>query len=141
MTVWHRIEKIGMRLVLCNGCFDGIHVGHIEHFKQAKAFGDRLIVSVTDDEHVRLEKGAGRPAFTQDERAEVIRCLRMVDGVIIVGGAMDALTRVNPDVFVKGPDYKDRIKPEHDQYCREHGIEIRFTEGRKYSSASVAHEF
>lgn len=129
-----------MRRVLCNGCWDGLHFGHVEHFKQAKSFGHYLIVSVTDDENVRIQKGAGRPAFTQDERAEVVRWLCMVDEVMIVSGALDALQKACPHVFVKGPDYVGKIKTEHDRYCRDHGIEIRFTEGRKYSSSSITHE-
>jgi rfaE bifunctional protein nucleotidyltransferase chain/domain len=129
-----------MRIVLANGCWDGLHVGHIRHFYQAKRFGDFLVVSVTDDENVRREKGEGRPMFTHDERVEVLKSIAIIDRVIVVKGASDALWTVRPHVFVKGPDYVGRIAHEHEQFCRDHQIAIRFTEGHKYSSTAVVNE-
>jgi D-beta-D-heptose 7-phosphate kinase/D-beta-D-heptose 1-phosphate adenosyltransferase len=129
-----------MRVVLCNGCWDGLHVGHIRHFYQARRMGDYLVVSVTDDENVRREKGEGRPMFTIEERMEVLKALAIVDRVIPVKGALDALWTVRPKVFVKGPDYVGKIEERHAKFCREHGIEIRFTEGYKYSSTALINE-
>lgn len=126
-----------MRVVLCNGVFDPLHVGHVRHFQQAKKFGDRLIVSVTHDDSVRKERGESRPIFTHSERAEVIKALFVVDGVVIVKNASEALETVRPNVFVKGPDYLGKINPEHEDYCKKNRIEIRFTDGQKYSSTSL----
>lgn len=124
-----------MKTVLANGCFDGLHYGHIIHLQQARAMGDVLIVSVTADEAVH--KGPGRPVFNQFQRAEVLRGLRCVDHVIVVGSATEALEREWPAVFVKGPDYVNGISAEDRMFCEQHGIEICFTTGPKYSSREI----
>lgn len=129
-----------MRAVLSNGCWDVCHPGHLEHFYQAKRMGDYLVVSVTCDESVRREKGAGRPLFNQDQRSGFLKAIAIIDRVVIVDSAMDALKKVMPQVFVKGPDYVGRIAPEHERFCRENGIEIRFTDGPKYSSSALINE-
>jgi cytidyltransferase-like protein len=129
-----------MRIVLCNGVFDPCHPGHLEHFYQSKRFGDFLVVSVTDDENVRRERGEGRPFFNEEQRAGFLRVIAIIDRVIVVKGALDALWTVRPHVFVKGPDYVGRIAHEHEQFCRDHQIAIRFTEGHKYSSTALVHE-
>jgi cytidyltransferase-like protein len=129
-----------MRIVLANGVFDPCHPGHLEHFYQAKRFGDFLVVSVTDDENVRRERGQGRPMFNQDLRAGFLKAIAIVDHVIIVKGLLDALWTVRPYVLAKGPDYVGKIQPEHEKFCIEHNIQIRFTEGNKYSSTAVVNE-
>lgn len=100
---WH-----SKRVVLAHGCFDLLHLGHIRHLQEAKAQGDHLIVSVTDDPHVR--KGVGRPVFTVEQRAEALRALECVDGVIVNyrADAVDVIKAVGPAVYVKGADYLDR---------------------------------
>lgn len=96
------------KTVLCHGVFDLVHPGHLEHLKQAKAMGDYLIVSITADAYVA--KGPGRPVFNQDLRAEFLRALGPVDMVTITEGAtaLKAITRYHPNIYCKGPDYKDR---------------------------------
>lgn len=115
-------------------------MGHLWHFQQAKRFGNYLVVSVTCDESVRKEKGARRPVYGQAQRLEVIRSIAMVDGALIVTDALEALRKVMPQVFVKGPDYVGKIAPEHERFCRENGVEIRFTDGPKYSSTALIDE-
>ena len=123
-----------MKTVLANGVFD-FHYGHLIHLQQARAMGDRLVVSVTKDNAVN--KGKGRPVFSAVQRCQILRELRCVDEVIQVDSAMDALERVRPSVFIKGPDYVDSIEPVHREFCQRNGIEIRFTAGPKLSSREI----
>lgn len=129
-----------MRIVLCNGTFDPFHYGHLLHFKQAKAFGDYLMVALTNDESVTREKGSGRPVLDERKRCEVLQGLKVVDAVIIVPGVLMALQVGKPDVFVKGPDYRYKIGPDVREYCRRKGITIRFTDGPKWSSTDLISE-
>src|SRR6202021_4176289 len=91
--------------VLSHGCFDLLHIGHIRHLQEARALGDRLVVSVTPDEHVA--KGMNRPHFTAQERVEALRALDCVDDAFIAEGetAADSITAVAPAIYVKGVDY------------------------------------
>lgn len=129
-----------MRVVLANGCFDPIHSGHVLHLQAARKMGDYLTVAVTDDLSVRREKGEGRPVLNAWTRCNVLTELRCVDGAFIVPGVMHALRRMKPAVFVKGPDYFGQIDPEVEQYCREHGIDIRFTDTPKLSATELLRE-
>jgi rfaE bifunctional protein nucleotidyltransferase chain/domain len=124
------------KVVLANGVFDVLHYGHLVHLQQARAMGDRLIVSVTRDKHVN--KGFGRPVFGEQKRAAMLKALRCVSGVVFSDGAIDALEQVKPDIFVKGIEYKGnlRMKPT-ERYCREHGIKVQFTNGIVYSSSAL----
>ena len=91
--------------VLSHGCFDLLHIGHIRHLQEARALGDRLVVSVTPDEHVA--KGMNRPHFTAQERVEALKALDCVDDAFIAEGATAAnsITAVAPAIYVKGVDY------------------------------------
>lgn len=93
------------------------------------------MVSVTKDAFVN--KGAKRPVFNQEQRAAMLKALRCVDQVILVSDALDALMRVKPDIFVKGPDYKDKIQEEHLLYCRANKIQIKFTNTKSWSSTAL----
>ena len=124
-----------MKVVLANGCFDGLHAGHLMHLQQARLMGDLLVVSVTRDAFVN--KGPGRPIFKEAHRVKSLESLRCVNGVFLVDSVMDAL-QYRPPIFVKGPDYSiDTIEPEHREFCEKHGIEIRFTTGEKLSSRAL----
>ena len=127
-----------VRTVLANGVFDVFHVGHVLHLEAAKAMGTKLVVSVTRD--ARVNKGPRRPVFAEGLRAKVISALRCVDEVILVEDSIEALKRVLPDVFVKGPDYKGRLLERDLEFCREHGIEVCFTNDQKWSSTALVNE-
>jgi rfaE bifunctional protein nucleotidyltransferase chain/domain len=109
-------RKHGARIVLANGCFDLLHVGHIRYLEGAKALGDVLVVGVNSDEQVRLQKGAGRPFMPERERAEIIAAIRAVDFVTIFyePTVEHLLLSVRPDIHAKGTDYTEDSVPERD---------------------------
>ena len=109
-----RARAAGARVVLTNGCFDLLHVGHLRYLEEAKRLGDVLVVGVNDDAAVCALKGAGRPLVPAAERAELVAALRPVDLVVIFEErTADALLRrVRPDVYVKGGDYRAETLPE-----------------------------
>ena len=106
----------GERVVLANGCFDLIHVGHIRYLHGAKALGGRLIVALNSDESVKVLKGEGRPLMPEQERAEILAALTDVDAVVIFSEPdVRALIReIRPDVQAKGTDYTAENVPERD---------------------------
>jgi D-glycero-beta-D-manno-heptose 1-phosphate adenylyltransferase len=106
----------GKRIVLANGCFDILHVGHIRYLAAAKALGDLLIVAINSDEQARRLKGAGRPLLPQDERAEIIASIEAVDLVTIFEEPTveQLLLALKPDIHAKGTDYTEDSVPERD---------------------------
>ncbi len=97
----------GERLVFTNGCFDLLHPGHIRCLEEARSFGDLLIVAVNSDSSVCANKGPSRPVMPEEERAELLASLRCVDYVTIFDDATprELITRIVPDVLVKGADW------------------------------------
>jgi len=104
----------GARIVLANGCFDVLHVGHVRYLEGARALGDLLVVGINSDAQVAVLKGAGRPIMPEGERAEIVASLEAVDLVTIfaeptVEGLLLAL---KPDIHAKGTDYTEETVPE-----------------------------
>jgi rfaE bifunctional protein nucleotidyltransferase chain/domain len=101
------LRKAGRRLAVTNGCFDVLHVGHVTYLAQAREQADALLVGVTNDEGVRVLKGAGRPVNNAADRALVLAALESVDAVNVFPelDARSFLSLVRPDVYVKGGDY------------------------------------
>jgi rfaE bifunctional protein nucleotidyltransferase chain/domain len=97
----------GRKLVVTNGCFDILHLGHVTYMETARNFGGALLVGVNGDEAARQLKGAGRPVNSETDRAAVLAALESVDGVCIFSGktAVNFLERAQPDIYVKGGDY------------------------------------
>ncbi len=97
----------GKIVVLTNGCFDILHVGHIRYLRQARALGDCLIVGLNSDDSVRSIKGPLRPLVPEAERAEVVAALECVNYVVVFPeDTAERLVEVlQPDVYVKGGDY------------------------------------
>ena len=97
----------GAIIVQCHGVFDVLHPGHLSHLTEAKAQGDLLIVTITPDRFVN--KGPGRPVFTQEQRATMLSALDIVDFVAITNSptAEDAISLIRPNIYVKGPDYRN----------------------------------
>lgn len=103
------LRMAGGRLVLTNGCFDLLHVGHVRYLRAARAFGDALAVGLNSDASVRRLKGAGRPIVPEDERAEILAALESVDLVTIFDEdtAAALVAAVRPAIYAKGGDYSD----------------------------------
>jgi rfaE bifunctional protein nucleotidyltransferase chain/domain len=104
----------GRKVVLANGCFDILHVGHLRYLEGARALGDALVVAINSDASVRLIKDPGRPILSQDERVALVSALRCVDHVIVfdepdVSRVLDVL---RPAVHAKGTDYTEQTVPE-----------------------------
>jgi rfaE bifunctional protein nucleotidyltransferase chain/domain len=109
-----RLKKQGKRVVLANGCFDLLHVGHVRYLKAAKALGDCLIVALNSDRSARTLKGQGRPVMVAEERAEIVCAFHCVDYCFVFDEATldDAILRLKPDVHAKGTDYREENVPE-----------------------------
>jgi len=106
-----RVRQHGARVVLTNGVFDLLHVGHLRYLRDARRAGDLLVVGVNADAAVNKP---GRPLVPDAERAELVAALEPVDFVVIFGeSTADALLRaIRPDVYVKGADYSEATLPE-----------------------------
>ena len=103
-----RLRAEGKRLVFTNGCFDILHVGHVRYLKRAREHGDALVVAINSDRSVRELKGAGRPIMSEQERAEMLAALRVVDYVTVFDDLSPRalIAEVLPDILVKGGDYQ-----------------------------------
>jgi D-glycero-beta-D-manno-heptose 1-phosphate adenylyltransferase len=111
---WRREKQ---QIVLANGCFDLLHVGHIRYLRGAKSLGGKLVVAINSDESVRQMKGSGRPLMPSSERAEIVAALSDVDSVVVFEEPdVRALIReIHPDVQAKGTDYTRENVPERDE--------------------------
>ena len=122
------VRAANEKLVLTNGCFDLIHVGHVRYLAQARALGDFLAVALNGDDSVRALKGAGRPINSADDRAEVLAALECVDFVTIFPDvrATEVITAVRPAIYAKGGDYTvERLNPEEVAALRTAGAEVQ----------------
>ena len=101
------LQRQGKKIVLTNGCFDLLHVGHVRYLTAARGLGDALIVAVNSDASVRRLKGITRPIVAQKERLEVLAALACVDYLILFGGKTPKkiIASVGPDILVKGADW------------------------------------
>ena len=137
----HRIaewRQAGERIVLANGCFDLLHVGHIRYLRAAKALGGKLVVAVNADESVRQLKGEGRPLMPETERAEILAALEAVDAVTVFADrdVSELLRGVRPDVHAKGTDYTVDTVPER-HVARECGAQVAIVGDPKDHSATA----
>lgn len=136
----------GKKIVHCHGVFDLLHIGHVRHFQQAKAFGDVLIVTITPDEYVN--KGVNRPAFNEKLRAEFIAAISYVDYVAINKwpSAVETIRIIRPDVFVKGKEFQD-LKDTSGHVSKEAeairtiGGRIEFTDDIVFSSSGLINQY
>ncbi len=110
-------RRAGERIILTNGCFDLLHVGHVRYLRAAQALGGRVVVAVNSDQSVRRLKGDDRPVMPAEERAEILAALEPVDAVVIFDEPdVRALIReLRPDIHAKGTDYTAESVPEHDE--------------------------
>ena len=127
----------GESIVLANGCFDLLHVGHIRYLRAAKALGGRLVVALNSDSSARRLKGDWRPLMPEQELAEIVAALADVDAVVIFSEPdVRALVReIRPDVQAKGTDYTAESVPER-QVVRECGGRVEIVGDPKDHSSS-----
>lgn len=94
-------------VVFTNGCFDILHIGHVDYLEKARNFGDKLVVGLNTDESVRRLKGPSRPVNSERSRARILAALEFVDTVILFNEdtPYELITLINPDILVKGADY------------------------------------
>ncbi len=109
-------RSAGERIILANGNFDLLHVGHVRYLAGAKALGGKVVVAVNSDNSVRALKGEGRPVMPEQERAEMVAALADVDGVVIFSelDVRAIIREIRPDVQAKGTDYTVDTVPERD---------------------------
>lgn len=107
-------KQAGKRVVLANGCFDTLHVGHIRYLEGARREGDILVVAVNSDSSLRYLKGTGRPILNEQARAQLVAAIRAVDFVLVFSepNVEKLLEEFLPDVHAKGTDYTAETVPE-----------------------------
>jgi len=115
----------GEKILLTNGCFDLLHVGHVRYLRAAKELGGKLIVAVNSDASTRALKGADRPRVPESERAELLAALADVDAVTVFDApdVAELIHVLRPDVHAKGTDYTAETVPER-KLAAELGIRI-----------------
>lgn len=127
----------GKKIVLANGCFDLIHVGHIRYLKESKKRGDILVVALNSDSSIRQLKGGGRPILEEEDRVEIISSFYFVDYVTIFNEKTveKILLALKPDFQAKGSDYTQESVPERETVAS-YGGKIVITGGAKVRSTS-----
>ncbi len=141
-----KLKSEGKKLVLCHGCFDLMHPGHIKYFQAARKMGDVLIVTVTPD--IFVDKGHGRPVFDETLRTESIAALECVNYVALNKWptAEETLRLLRPDIYVKGQEFEKledktgKIQKEY-KVLQEIGAEMRFTHEIVFSSTKLLNKY
>jgi rfaE bifunctional protein nucleotidyltransferase chain/domain len=108
-TIAAQAKNEGKKIVFTNGCFDLLHRGHVQLLREAKSLGDILIVALNSDRSVRQIKGPDRPILPEEERAELIAALEMVDYVTMFDepDPLNVIRELRPDVLAKGGDWAE----------------------------------
>jgi rfaE bifunctional protein kinase chain/domain/rfaE bifunctional protein nucleotidyltransferase chain/domain len=142
-----KLKKRNKKIVLCHGVFDLLHIGHINHFEEAKKYGDILVVSVTANNFVN--KGPGRPAFNEINRIKALAALKIIDYVVLskFPTALSVIKELKPNIYCKGQDYKfhkdditGAIKDEI-KVLKKNGGRIIYTKGIVFSSSNLINSF
>ena len=130
-------KKSGQKVVLANGCFDLIHVGHIRYLKESKKKGDILVLALNSDSSIRKLKGEGRPILNQKERADITSSFYFIDYITFFDepNVEKILLALKPDIHAKGSDYTEETVPEKET-VKGYGGTIAITGGPKIKSTS-----
>jgi rfaE bifunctional protein nucleotidyltransferase chain/domain len=125
----------GQKVVLANGCFDILHVGHLRYLRGARALGDVLVVAINSDRSVRAIKDEGRPILDERERVALVSAIDCVDYVVLFDepDVSKVLQTLRPAVHAKGTDYTAETVPERD-IVRAYGGDVRITGDAKNHS-------
>jgi rfaE bifunctional protein nucleotidyltransferase chain/domain len=132
-------RRAGERVVLANGVFDLLHVGHARYLAGARTLGDRLIVAVNGDRSAAAQKGPGRPVQGAAERARLVAALSSVDRVVVFDEpTVDALLEaLAPDVHAKGTDYRVDTVPERGTMARLGGVTAIAGDEKRHASREL----
>ena len=132
-------RRAGERIILANGNFDLLHVGHVRYLHGAKELGGKLIVAINSDESVRTLKGEGRPVMPAEERAEIVAALADVDAVVIFPELdVRALIReIRPEIHAKGTDYTTESVPERDVVAEYGGRVAIVGDAKDHSTSKI----
>ncbi len=130
-------KKRGHKVVLANGCFDLIHIGHIRYLKESKKKGDILVLALNSDSSIRKLKGEGRPILNQEERAVIAFSFYFIDYITFFDepNVEKVLLALKPDIHAKGSDYTEETVPEKET-VKGYGGTIAITGGPKIKSTS-----
>ena len=139
-----RVEEwrhTGERIILANGNFDLLHVGHIRYLRGAKELGGTLIVAINSDASVRALKGEGRPIMPENERAEILAALEDVDAVIVFPelDVRQIIREIRPDIRAKGTDYTLESVPERDTVAECGGRVAIVGDPKDHSTSEILH--
>jgi rfaE bifunctional protein nucleotidyltransferase chain/domain len=132
----------GKKILFTNGCFDILHLGHVEYLAKARDLGGILIIGLNSDDSVRRLKGSHRPINDEDARSMVLAALSFVDAVVLFDEDTPAelIEQIKPDVLVKGKDYEGK-KIVGAEFVKAHGgevVTIELTKG--YSTTNTIHK-
>ncbi|MDR1173799.1 MAG: adenylyltransferase/cytidyltransferase family protein [Puniceicoccales bacterium] len=144
-VIREKLREENRKVVLTNGCFDVLHVGHIFSLENAKKLGDSLWVALNSDMSVKALKGDKRPIFSERMRAYVLSAMSVVDGIFIFNGSRlnDEILQFRPDVYAKSGDYTiDTLDFSERKALQTVGAEIHFlpfVEG--FSTTAIINKF
>ncbi len=132
-------RRVGERIVLANGNFDLLHVGHVRYLRGAKELGGKLVVAINSDESVRALKGEGRPVMPAEERAEIVAALADVDAVVIFDelDVRALIGEIRPDIQAKGTDYTVDSVPERDAVAEYGGRVAIVGDAKDHSTSEI----
>ena len=129
----------GRKVVLANGCFDILHVGHVRYLEGARELGDTLVVAINSDRSVRQLKGPDRPVLNEQERVALVSALRCVDHVVVFDepDVTRILDTLHPAIHAKGTDYTEATVPERER-VKSYGGQVRITgDAKDHSTRDV----
>ena len=127
------------QVVLANGCFDILHVGHLRYLQGARALGDILVVAINSDRSVRAIKDSGRPILNEQERCTLLSALECVDYVVLFDepDVSRVIQILRPAIQAKGTDYSEETVPEREQ-VRAYGGAVRITgDSKEHSTRDI----
>ncbi|HTC20258.1 MAG TPA: adenylyltransferase/cytidyltransferase family protein [bacterium] len=129
------LKAQGKQIVLADGCFDLLHVGHVRYLRAAKALGDILVLALNSDESVKREKGPGRPLLPLEDRLGVLAAFEMVDFLTSFEGDLEPLlSSLKPNIYAKRPGHATKSDPSFA------GQVILVKEGMEHTSNKLIHE-
>jgi len=136
VTVW---KQEGQRVVFTNGCFDILHLGHVDYLEKARALGDKLVVGVNTDTSVNRLKGPSRPLQDELSRARIMASLLFTNAIVLFDEETpyELIKSVMPDILVKGDDYTVQNIVGHDIVLQNGGAVKTIALVKGYSTSNV----